>query len=101
MNFDVVDLFKPPEGRLIYSRLYKKYLKQVNPIREKRKILKNKDLVFRNDDLEIGLMVHRDRNILKIVYFVSATKPLKTFLFRIEPTTKLTIHAIPNELTLS
>ncbi len=50
MNFDVAELFKPPEGRLVYSRLYRKELLEMD-MRERRKVLKGKELVFRNDDL--------------------------------------------------
>jgi hypothetical protein len=98
MNFDVVDLFKPPEGRLVYSRLYKKDLEQVS-LRERRKILKGKDLVFRNEEIEVGMMIHRDLKDLKIIYYITASKYIKTFLFKIEPTSKLSIHAIPGELS--
>jgi hypothetical protein len=97
MNFDVIELFKPPEGRLIYSRLYKKDLCQLD-VKERRKVLKGKDLVFRNDDIEIGLMVHRDLKDLKIIYYVTPSHFIKTFLFKLEPSPKLAVHAIPNEL---
>jgi hypothetical protein len=95
MNFDVAELFKPPEGRLVYSRLYRKELAEVD-VRERRKVLKGKELVFRNDDLEVGLMVHRDANDLKVIYYVTPSRFLRTFLFKLEPITKLAVHAIPN-----
>ena len=50
MDFTATDLFRQPEGTLIYRRLYKKDLAQLNKA-EKRKILKCKELVYRNDDI--------------------------------------------------
>lgn len=82
MNFDLVDLFKPPEGRLIYSKLYSKQLSRLD-IREKRKILKGKDLVFRNQDIEVGMMIHKDPKDFKIIYYITANRYIKTFLFKV------------------
>ena len=98
MDFTVADRFRLPEGRLIYKRLYKKELKQLDRY-EKRKILKGKDLVLRNDDIEVGLTIHRDARDLKIIYYVTVSRFMKTFLFRVETCPKLTVHAIPASLS--
>lgn len=97
MNFEKTDQFALPEGRLIYKRLYKKDLAQLDK-HEKRKILKGKDLVFRNDDIEVGLMVHKDARDLKIIYYVTASRFMKTFLFKVESNPKILVHAIPATL---
>lgn len=42
------------------------------------------------------MMVHRDIKDLKIIYYVTASRFIKTFLFKIEASAKLAVHAIPN-----
>jgi hypothetical protein len=44
-------------------------------------------------------MIHRDVNDLKIIYYVTPSRFLKTFLYKLEPSSKLAVHAIPNELS--
>lgn len=44
-------------------------------------------------------MIHRDANDLKIIYYVTPSRFLKTFIFKLEHNTKLAVHAIPNELS--
>ena len=44
-------------------------------------------------------MIHRDANDLKIIYYVTPSRFLKTFIYKLEPCTKLAVHAIPNELS--
>jgi len=67
--------------------------------KERRKILKGKDLVFRNDDIEIGMIVHRDAKDLKIIYYVTANRFIKTFLYKIDQYEKLSINAIPKVIS--
>ena len=83
---------------MIYRRLYKKDLSQLNKA-EKRKILKYKELVYRNDDIEVGMMIHKNAKDLKIVYYITASRFLKSFLFKIDTNNKINIHAIPASLS--
>ena len=98
MDFTATDMFKQPEGMLIYKRLFKKDLGQLNK-NEKMKILKCKELVYRNDDIEVGMMIHKSAKDLKIVYYITASRFLKSFLFKIDTSSKLNIHAIPASLS--
>ncbi len=43
-------------------------------------------------------MIHKSSRDLKIIYYVTPSRHLKTFLFKIESNPKIVIHAIPNSL---
>lgn len=92
------NFFKAPEGRMIYKRIYKKDLAQLDR-HLKRKILKGKELVYRNDDIEVGMMLHKNSKDLKIVYYITASRFLKSFLFKIDTCNKIVVHAIPASLS--
>jgi hypothetical protein len=44
------------------------------------------------------MMIHKTGRELKIVYYVTAGRFLKSFLFKIDSGPKLTVHAIPASL---
>lgn len=44
-------------------------------------------------------MIHRDQKDLKIIYYITPSRFIKTFLFKIEGNNKLSVHAIPNEIS--
>lgn len=44
------------------------------------------------------MMIHKSSRDLKVVYYVTASRYLKTFLYKVESNPKLVVHAIPNAL---
>ena len=92
----MVELFKPAEGELVYSRLYNKDLNLGLSVR--KSILRGKQLVWRSDEIEVGLVVHRDRSELKVIYYITANQPIKTLSVHFDDVPQLSMSAIPNTL---
>lgn len=63
----------------------------------KKIMLKNKELLFRNEAIEIGCMVSKDTS-LKIVLYATSSKNLLNFNLRIHNPGKLKIGLYPYEV---
>lgn len=59
------------EGRLINSNEYNKNFVEEYSIQTKKTLLRKKSLVFKNNDVEIGSLFRRDKDSLKIFFYLT------------------------------
>lgn len=61
----------------------------------RRKILKNKNLVLRNEEIEIGSSVAKEGWALTVVYYVTGFKDVCDFNIEIPPSSGLRVSTFP------
>lgn len=56
----------------IYERYFLDYKDEIT----KRSLLRNKTLILKNEDLEIGCLLRKDEKVLKIMVYITPEKEL-------------------------
>ena len=60
-----------PKGKLINSKTYKPYFEKFSKQKEKKTMLKNKDLLHKDKDIEIGFMAKKENEWLIITIYIT------------------------------
>ena len=60
-----------PQGKLINSRKFSDYFDQLRTEKQKKLLVKNKELLFKSDEIEFGCMSKRHQETLIITFYIT------------------------------
>ena len=60
---------------------YSRYFDDIRSDATKKTFLKNKALLLKNSDLEVGCLFRKDREILKVMLYLTPEKDLKNMTY--------------------
>lgn len=88
---------KEPKGRLFFVDPYQPYLSVFVEPRLKKMMLKNKELIFQNEHIEIGAIISLD-NTLKIALYVQGIVAVNDLLMNLSRTPAMKSNWYPERI---
>lgn len=83
------------EGRLANGNPFSKYFDDIRHDSTKKTLLRNKTLLLKNSELEIGCLFRKDKEIVKIMLYITPEKNLNNLSYRIEKDNNISVRSYP------
>jgi hypothetical protein len=87
-----------PKGRLFFVDPYQPYLIVMNEPKLKKMMLKNKELLFQNEHLEIGAIISLD-STLKIALYIQSSVGVTALSLNLSKSTAIKSNWYPERIT--
>ena len=85
-----------PKGKLINSKKYNECFKQFTKEKEKKLMLKSKDLLFKDKDIEVGFMSKKENDRLIVTLYITPERDIESLTWNMQSDDGLSVESEPH-----
>ena len=83
------------EGRLLNMNIYEQFFMSYDNESIKKCLLRNKSLLFKNSDIQIGFLSKKEKNALKIMLFITPETAISDLHYQISSQRNISCNSYP------